>query len=251
MLLENINIGGLRIYMNLVQLGINDISLSSVYRIIREIKKELGGNPSQKWKTFLYNSRVVAMDFLTVPVEITKDVFKLMYIFIVIDHERRIILHHNCTFGPNEEWVILQLKNCFGGEHHYKYMIHDRDSAFMNRVRLALPAYFNIQSCPTVPRSPWQNPFVESFNGTLRRELLNHVIIKDEFHLRRLLREYIDFYNTRRMHSGLMESPYGNTIACKRPAGAKLKSKPVLNGLHHIYYWSGREPGTTDFSQAA
>ena len=226
-----------------------NISLLSVYRSLREIKKEIEHELSQKWKTFLYNSRVVAMDFLTVPVEITKDVFRLIYIFIVIDHERRIILHHNCTVEPDEDWVVQQLKNCFAGDHSYKYMLHDRDTIFMHRVRFALPAYFGLESKPTAPRSPWQNAFVESFNGTLRRELLNHVIVKDEFHLRRLLGDYVDFYNTRRMHSGLMESPFGSTIQA-RPFGAKLKSKSVLGGLHHVYYWSGQEPGDS-FLQAA
>ena len=261
MLRENTNIGGLRIYMNLFQLGINDASLSSVYRIIREFKKDLEFArlvKSQKWRTFLYNSRVVAMDFLTVSIEVSKDVFQLLYVFIIIDHERRRVVHYNCTSEPTQEWVIQQFKNCFGcateivdGENHnYKYMIHDRDATFMYRVRDTLPKYFGIQSKPTAPHSPWQNPFVESFNGTLRRELLKHVVVKDEFRLRERLNEYVDFYNNHRMHSGLMDSPFGGTIQ-KRPPGAKLKSRPVLNGLHHIYYWSGNEPGQADLKNAA
>ncbi|MES0491563.1 MAG: integrase core domain-containing protein [Leptospirales bacterium] len=241
MLLENFLIGGLRIYMNLIQLGIHDASLSSVYRIIRNFKINLHPEKSQTWKTFLYNSRVVAMDFLTVQVEMAKERFRPLYIYIIMDHERRKVIHYNCTFEPNEDWVVQQLKHCFGDEHNYKYMVHDRDSAFMHRVKEALPVYFDIESKPTAPQSPWQNPFVESFNGTLRRELLNHVIVKDEFHLRKLLNEYIEFYNNHRMHSGLMDSPEGGTIQ-KRPQGAKLKSRSVLNGLHHIYYWSGNEP---------
>jgi len=243
MLIENPLLGGLRIYMNLIQLDIRDASLSSVYRIIRSFKKKLDLNSlrSQKWKTFLYNSRVVAMDFMVVQVEIAKDIFRTLYVYIIIDHERRKVLHYNCSFEPNENWFVQQLKNCFGDSHNYKHMVHDRDSMFMHRVKEVLPDYFGIESKPTAPRSPWQNPFVERFNGTLRKELFNHVIIKDEFHLRKLMDEYIYFYNTHRMHSGLMDSPIGGTIV-KRPPGAKLRSKPVLNGLHHIYFWSGNEP---------
>jgi len=110
----------------------------------------------------------------------------------------------------------------------------------MNRVRHAVPHFFNLQSVPTAPHSPWQNPFVESFNATLRRDLLNHVIIKDEFHLRELLDEYIPFYNNHRMHSALMDSPNGMSHYDRPPdknAIRKLKSLPVLNGLHHVYSW--------------
>ncbi|MES0491080.1 MAG: integrase core domain-containing protein [Leptospirales bacterium] len=243
MFLENFSIDGLRIYMNLIQLGIKDASLSSVYRIIRGFKKELEPDSirSQKWKTFLYNSRVVAMDFMVVQVELAKDLFRPLYVYIIMDHERRQVLHYNCTFEPSENWVVQQLKNCFGDSHDFKYMIHDRDSMFMNRVKEVLPVYFGIESKPTAAHSPWQNPFVERFNGTLRKDLFNHVIVKNEFHSRKLLDEYIPFYNTHRMHSGLMDSPIGGTIA-ERPPDAKLRSKPVLNGLHHIYYWSGYEP---------
>ncbi|MES0492172.1 MAG: transposase, partial [Leptospirales bacterium] len=134
--------------------------------------------------------------------------------------------------------------------HNYKYMIHDNDSTFMYKVKKVLPEYFNIESKPTAPHSPWQNPFVESFNGTLRRELLNHVIVKNESHCRKLMKEYVEFYNKHRMHSGLMESPKGNTIQT-RPIGAKLKSKGVLNGLHHIYYWSGNNSGLLNFKKVA
>lgn len=118
-------------------------------------------------------------------------------------------------------------------------MFHDRDSIFMNRVKEVLPD-FGIISSPTAPRSPWQNPFVESFNATLRRDLLNHVIVKDEMHLRKLLREYIRFYNNYRMHSGLMDSPEGMKHYQKpseKNTLKKLKSIPVLNGLHYIYTW--------------
>jgi len=238
MYLGNTNIGGLRIYMNLLHLGYK-LSRSSVYRALRKIKMDHPGKPTQQWKTFLKNSKVVAMDFLTVSVEITKDVFQQMYIFVMIDHERRKIVHYNCTPNPSQEWVIQQFRNGFDQPHDYKYMVHDRDTIFMNQVSRAL-AGFGLESTPTAPRSPWQNPFVESFNATLRRELLNHVIIKDEMHLRKLLREYVDFYNNQRMHSGLMDSPNGLQHYTNPPTKntiKQLRSTPVLNGLHRVYYW--------------
>jgi hypothetical protein len=106
------------------------------------------------------------MDFLTVSIEISKDVFQQMFIFIIIVHNRRNILLANCTPYPNENWVLQQFKNCFENDTPYKYVIHDRDSIFMHRVRESLPVFFNLKSSPTAPHSPWQNPFIESFSGT-------------------------------------------------------------------------------------
>jgi len=238
MYLENIKIGGLRIYMNLKYLGFK-VSLSTVYRKLREIKKNYPDQQSQHWKTFLYNSKTVAMDFLTVSIEISRDVFREMFIFIIIEHGQRKVLHYNCTTNPSQEWVIQQFRNTFNDTHSYEYMVHDRDATFMHRVKDVLPQ-FGLASSPTAPRSPWQNAFVESFNGTLRRELFKHIIFKDEFHLRSALSEYIDFYNHSRMHSGLMDSPVGMEHYAKPPPKnilKNLRSTPVLNGLHHVYSW--------------
>lgn len=239
MYFENTNIGGLKIWMNLKYLGYK-ISLSYVYQKLRQVKKEFPNKPTQKWKTFLYNSKVIAMDFTTVFIEVSKDIFKELFIFIIIDHERRKVLYYNFTFQPSQDWVVQQLKNCFHEAHGYQYMIHDRDSIFMYKVRGVLEKYFQLKSKVTSPQSPWQNPFVESFNATLKRELLSHVVLKDELHLRKLLNEYIAYYNKYRMHSGLMDSPEGLTHFNEPPQKGslrKLKSVPVLNGLHRYYYW--------------
>jgi len=120
--------------MILCQLGY-DYSLSSVYRAIRVIKNDLFFPPSQRWHSFIRSSRVIAMDFLTVSIEISKDVFQQMFVFILIDHGRRRVLHANCSASPNEEWILQQFKNCFDGEHPFRYVIHDRDSLFMIEIR--------------------------------------------------------------------------------------------------------------------
>ena len=201
-------------------------------------------------ENILQNNKVMAMDFCTVAVEITKDIFQPKYIWILIEHKTRKIAGYNLTFNPSENWVIQQFRNIFPTKEDEKYIVHDRDTIFMNRVDQVLPEYFNITPCPTAPGSPWQNPYAESFFATLRRELLNHMIFRDEGKLRSCLSEYIDFYNNHRMHSGIMEAPNGGTIK-QRPAKAKLKSKPVLNGLHHIYYWEDSNSSPTSFLQRA
>ena len=76
------------------------------------------------------------------------------------------------------------------------------------------------------------------------------MIFRDENKLRKCLKQYIEFYNNHRMHSGIMEAPNGKTIM-QRPYGAKLKSKTVLNGLHQIYYWEEKKGSTLPLSQKA
>jgi putative transposase len=94
------------------------------------------------------------------------------------------------------------------------------------------------QDVPTAPHSPWQNPFVERFIGTLRRELLDHVIPLSERHLERLLCEFIhDYYHTERPHQGLAgETPLPRDAPLPgTPGHTRLVATPVLEGLHHTY----------------
>ncbi|PNX45652.1 MAG: hypothetical protein BV456_13330, partial [Thermoplasmata archaeon M8B2D] len=228
--LENSGIGGLRVWLIVSKRLGYEVSLSSVYRELRRLALEYPPKPPQQWKTFLYNSKVIAMDFTTVFLETSKDIFKEIFILIILDHERRRVLHYNLTPSPSQDWVVQQLKNCFDELYPFKYVIHDRDNIFMHRVRDVLPTYFQMESKSTAPHSPWENPFVESFHATLKRELVKRVVFKDESHLRKRLQEYIGFYNKYRMHSGIMDSPYGLNLYKDPPknnALKKLKSVPV------------------------
>ena len=101
----------------------------------------------------------------------------------------------------------------------------------------ALVADIPIEEVRTAYRCPWQNPYVERFVGTLRRELLDHVIVLNEGHLNRLLREYIeDYYHTHRPHQGLEgETPIPPKPRLATPVSSRLIAFPVVGGLHHRY----------------
>ena len=89
----------------------------------------------------------------------------------------------------------------------------------------------------TAYRSPWQNGTAERWVGTGRRELLDHVIVLDEQHLRRLLREYVDYYNDERVHTQLRDSPTGRPTEDHPSLDAEIIGSPRVGGLHHRYAW--------------
>ena len=190
--------------------------------------------PSGTWLPFLRNHLSVAwaMDFCTV----TTIGFKTLYVFVVLEHGRRKVRHWSTTYCPTMGWIIQQLRNATPFGEQPRFMHRDNDRLYGEGV----PAFLTkcgIEQVPIAYRCPWQNPYVERFFGTLRRELLDHVIPLSQDHLERLLDEFIeDYYHVERPHQGLGgETP----IPCDRPdpidGPAKLVSVPVLGGLHHIY----------------
>ncbi len=85
-------------------------------------------------------------------------------------------------------------------------------------------------------RSPWQNGVAERFVGSCRRDLLDHVIVLNERHLKRLMNEYVRYYHDDRTHLGLgKETPAGRDAAHQTPMNTKIVSMPRLGGLHHRY----------------
>ena len=107
---------------------------------------------------------------------------------MVLAHERRRVVHINVTDAPTAQWTAQQLVEAFPWETAPRYLLRDRDAvygvAFSSRVQT-----MGIHEVKTAPRSPWQNPYVERLIGTLRRECLDHVVVLNETHLRRLLRD--------------------------------------------------------------
>ena len=221
-----------RIQAELEKLGFQ-VSLATVSRYLPE--KEPGDGPRQRWRTFLRNHRDVisAMDFLVVPTAR----FQLLYAWFVIQHGRREILHINVTAHPTAAWVIQQLRQTFRGDDSIRFLIHDNDAIFSNRV-VDWIEHMGIESKATAYRSPWQNGVAERWVGTVRRDLLDHVIVIDERHLRRLLLEYAEYYNRDRVHTRLRDSPRGRPIERRTASGAEVIGRPRVGGLHHRYGWS-------------
>jgi putative transposase len=133
---------------------------------------------------------IVAVDFFVVPT-IT---FHLLFVFVVLRHHRRELLHVDVTDQPSAVWTARQVIEAFPEEAGPTFLLRDRDSiygeAFTRRVD-----HMGIRQVITAPSAPWQNPFVERVIGSIRRECLDHFIILSEAHLRRLLRAYVVYYN--------------------------------------------------------
>ena len=173
------------------------------------------------------------MDFFVVPTV----TFGLLYGFFVIHHARRIVLHFDATFHPSAEWVIQQLRETFPFDSAPKYLILDNDTIFSPAVIDTIRS-MGIEPKKTAFRSPWQNPVAERWIGTCRREMLDHVIVVGEKHLRRLGRSYVSYYNEDRCHSTLDgDAPEGRAAKPKPSAGAKVVALPRVDGLHHRYQW--------------
>jgi transposase InsO family protein len=179
---ENPSWGAPRIHGEPLLLGF-DISEPTVSRYLQRLKRIPQENKPNQWLTFLNNHRevIAAFDFFTVP----NLCFRTLYCFFVIEHGRRRILHLNVTLHPTSDWVVQQLREAFPLPCPYRYVWFDHDARFGNEV-LEFLRSSALKPLRTSIRSPWQNGTAERWVGSVRRELLDHVIPLNEYHLRRL-----------------------------------------------------------------
>jgi len=213
-----------RIHGELKMLGI-EISERTVSRILRKLPRP----PSQTWKTFLHNhlGQMVSIDFFTVPTI----AMKVLFVFIVLEHRRRQVLHFNVTEHPTAAWTSQQIVEAFGEHETPRYLLRDRDGVYGNDVRLRI-ASLHIEEVLTAPQSPWQNPYAERLIGSIRRDCLNHFVILNARHLRRTLSSYFDYYHGSRTHLGLdKQCPFPRPVS----SIGKIVEIPQLGGLHHRY----------------
>jgi putative transposase len=151
----------------------------------------------------------------------------------VIELATRRIVHIAVTRHPTDAWVAQQLREATPFGHHPKHVIRDNDTKFGPACR-ALAAATGIEDVRTAYRAPKENACCERLLGSVRRECLDHLLILNETHLLRVLREYADFYNTDRPHQGLQQRIPDPPTTCNNPTGA-VYAKPILGGLHHSY----------------
>jgi putative transposase len=219
-----------RIAAELAKLG-HDVSKDTVARYMPTGPRRPGRPPSTTWGSFLrlHLTGTLAVDFLTVPTV----TFDVLYVFFVLSLERRRILHVNVTAHPHAGWTAQQVVEAVDPDVEVVRLVRDRDSiygsAFAARVR-----NMGIQQLLIAPRSPWQNGYAERFVGTLRRELLDHVIVLGERHLLRLVRQHASYYNEDRPHMSLdRDAPVERAV--QPPSGGRVVSVPRVGGLHHRY----------------
>ena len=216
----------------LAKLGI-DVSERTVSRLMPKRKR----NPApaearQRWATFLANHLpdIVAADFFTVPTA----AFRILYVFVLVSLDRRRILHANVTEHPTQDWTAQQVVEAFPCEVKSKFLLRDRDGIYAANFRRRV-RNLGLRELLCAPRSPWQNGYAERLIGSIRRELLDHVIVIDESHLRRLLREYVVYYNSKRTHLGLNKDPPEHRDVHGHERGPRIVQFPHLGGLHHHY----------------
>ena len=188
-----------------------------------------GGGSSQTWKTFLRNhaAGVAAMDFLIVPTV----GFKLLFVLVILRHQRRRLRSLSVTSNPTAEWIARQITDAFPWDDAPDHLIRDRDGSYGHAVTRGLAA-MGIRDHPTAPRSPWQNGHAERLIGSIRRECLDHSVVFGEAHLRRILAAYAAYYNDTRTHLALAKD-----APIHRPINrlGSVFSRPILGGLHHEY----------------
>jgi putative transposase len=224
--------GAPKIHGELLMLGI-DISERSVSGLLSRRNPK---PPSQKWKTFIKNhlTEMVSVDFLVIPTIR----FRLLFVFVVLSHARRKVVHFNITEHPTAEWTAQQIIEAFPWDTAPRFLLRDRDSIYGDWFRRRVKS-MGIEEIMTAYRSPWQNAYVERLNGSIRRECTDHVIVFSESHLRKLLREYFAYYHEDRTHLGLdKKTPMGRPVSNQASASAKLVALPRVGGLHHRYEWS-------------
>jgi len=222
----NVGWGAPRIHGELLKLGI-EVSQATVSKYMARQQKP----PSQTWRTFLDNhvADLVSVDFFTVPTA----TFRILYVFVILRHERREITHFNVTYHPTAQWTAQQLVEAFPFDSAPRYLLRDRDAIYGEKVQRRIKS-LGIEEVVTAPRSPWQNPYAEHIIGSIRRDCLDHVIVINERHLRRILREYIDYYHTCRTHLSLNKDP-PQTRTVEQPEMGSIVAFPRVGGLHNLY----------------
>jgi hypothetical protein len=170
-----------------------------------------------------------ACDFFTVPTL----TFKLLYVFVVLSHDRRRLLHVTVTRHPTAQWTAQQLTEAFPGDAAVPRHLHrDRDDIYGDLVQRRVAA-LGIEEVVNTTQSPRQNPFAERVIGSIRRECRDHILPLGEHHLREVLRRYVAYDNRSRCHL----SSDGNA---PEPREVEAGSAPVraiahLGGLQHRY----------------
>ena len=226
MSLANPHWGAPRIQSELALLG-HTVSDSTVAKYMVRQRKP----PSQTWRTFLDNHvpDIVAIDFFVVATVS----FRLLYCFILLRHDRRRVVHFNVTPHPTARWPAQQVVEAFPFDTAPRFLIRDRDSIYGVDFRQRIKA-LGMEEVVIAYRSPWQSPYVERLIGSVRRECLDHVIVLNEAHLLRILRDYFAYYHEARAHLSLgRNAPIPRAV--EPPSYGPVIAIPQVGGLHHRY----------------
>ncbi len=210
----------------LLKLGI-PVSQATVAKYMVRQRKP----PSQTWRAFLNNHAMdfVSADFFVVPTV----AFQLLFVFVILDHNRRRPIHFAVTSNPTAEWTARQLLEAFPWDNAPRYLLRDRDGIYGQQF-CDLAKGMGIHEVLTAPQSPWQNAYAERLIGSIRRECLDHVIVFHSAGLRRILNGYFDYYERCRTHLSL-EKDAPVSRPAEPPSLGPVIEIPKVGGLHHLY----------------
>jgi transposase InsO family protein len=218
--------GAPRIHGELLKLGI-ELSQATVAKYMIRYRKP----PSQSWRTFLNHHvrDLVSVDFFTVPTLR----FRVLFVFVVLVHDRRRVSHFNVTAHPTSEWTAKQIAEAFPWDGAPRYLLRDRDSIYGDVFRQRVRG-IGIREVLTAPRSPWQNAYAEKLVGSVRRECLDHIIVLNESSLRRILKSYFQYYLRSRTHLSLGKHAPDKRAVQPPELGCAVEI-PEVGGLHQRY----------------
>src|SRR5215475_9553709 len=196
---------------------------------------------TQRWQTFVRNhaQAIVACDFCVV----VTATFRLLYVFVVMEHATRRILHTNVTAHPTAPWTLQQLREAIPADHTYRFLLHDRDSIFSQQLDQGI-RHLGLRVRKTPVRTPQANALCERLIGTLRRECFDFLIPLSANHVRRILREWVPHDNEGRPHMalgpGIPQPPPPLPVMRQAhrhhlPEHLRVVVRPILGGLHHDY----------------
>jgi putative transposase len=218
--------GAPRIHGELQKLGLT-VSQATVSKYMLRPRRP----PSQAWRAFLrhHAKDLIALDFFTVPTA----TFRVLFVLVVLRHDRRRLVHFNVTEHPTAEWTARQLVEACALAETPRYLIRDRDQIYGERFSRQART-LDIGEAVITPRSPWQNAYAERVIGSIRRECLDHVVVIGERHLKGILSEYVHYYNGTRTHLSLAkDAPEPRSV--QPPSQGRVVEMPRVGGLHHEY----------------
>ena len=225
---ENRLWGAERIRGELLKLGI-EVSKRTIQRYMPKEKKT--GSSGQNWATFLKNQAggIWACDFTVV----YDWLFRQWYVFVIMELKTRRIIHTGVTKYPTDKWTAQQLREATPWSQGPKYLVRDRDKKYATHFSAAAGS---IKEVETPYRTPEANGICERFMGSLRRECMDHILIHDDKHLRRVVTEYTAYFNQERPHQGIGQRiPNQYDLTRSKPTRGQITSKAILGGLHHSY----------------
>jgi transposase InsO family protein len=208
----------------------------TIRKYIKQVRKRSGG---QNWHTFLKNHayEIWACDFTTIHTIF----FKPLYVFVVMEHKSRRIVHTAVTTNPTDEWAAQQVREATPWGKRPKYLIHDNDGKFGLQFK-GLLKDSGIKAINTPPKAPRANALCERFMGSLERECTDNFLIFHRHQLHRIIATYANYFNKQRPHQGIdqhiPERLHEPTPSPNYQLRGKVVATPVLNGLFHSYSYA-------------